>query len=156
MNRIRIGRVVPVTIAVVLLVIASSVVALSAKSANPFDQILAKLDEIIAALTPPAPADSVTLATPALLVGSNHSGHCTLTNLGTENLEVFVRVLDESGDVTIQDTPLVEAGSTFGFGTGLGSKRCEFTFEATATLVRAHLQVVDLSSTTAVTSVDAR
>ena len=52
MNRISIGRVVRVTIAVVLLVIASRVVALSAQGSNPFAQVLEKLDEIIATYAP--------------------------------------------------------------------------------------------------------
>lgn len=141
MNRISIGRVVRATIAVVLLVIASSVVALSAQGSNPLGQVLEKLDEIIGTLTPPA--GIVTLASPPVFLSApNQDLACTLANLGTENVEGVQRVIDGAGTVT--ELPLlVEPGHSDGvFAIEPGFSRCEFRFEGTAASVRAILQVI--------------
>jgi len=157
MNRISIGRLVPVTIAVVLVVVASSVVALSAKSGNPFDEILAKLDEIIETLSPP-PADSeVTLGTSPVLMNSIQHVACLIANLGTENVDVVLRVIGGSGAV-LQELPhTVAPGHTGAIQEpGPGGLRCEFTVEGAATSVRANLHLRNSSDDSIIAIIDAR
>ena len=157
MNRSSIGRVVRVTIAVVLLVIASRVVALSAQATNPFDQVLAKLDEIIATVAPPA--GPVRLATPTVNSTLLVNFYCVIANIGTESVEVLVSMRDAFGglaDGTPQPLLVVEPGRTEGIIKTLapGAVRCEFEFNGTATSVRANLQYHTLDDPVA--SVDAR
>jgi hypothetical protein len=140
MKRISILRAVPVTITV-LLVIIGSVGALSAEGANPFDEVLAKLDEIIGVLTPPPTDAEVTLASSLVSVITTQHMGCTAVNIGTENVEGVLRVIGPVG--VIVENPVVltpgEAGSILDTGTGL--RRCEFTFVGTASSVRANLLV---------------
>ncbi len=114
MNRSRIGRVVPVTIVVVLVVIASSVVAVSAQGNNPLGEILAKLDEIIEMLTAPPVDAEVTLASSAVLVPTTQTIGCLLVNVGTENVDGAFRVIGSLGDVIAERPVLVEPGRTGG------------------------------------------
>jgi hypothetical protein len=157
MNRISIGRDVRVTIAVVLLAIASSVVALSAKSGSPFDEVLAKLDEIIETLGPP-PADAqVTLGTSPVLMNSIQHVVCLVANLGTESVEGLLRVISDDGTVLEESSLIVQPGHTSGaMAPGPGALRCEFTFEGAATSVRANLQFRNSADDSTIAIIDAR
>jgi hypothetical protein len=157
MNRNRIGPFVSVTITVVLLVLASSVVALSARGNNPFDEILAKLDEIIESVAPPPTNEEVTMATPPVLMSANHEIVCLIANIGTENLEVIKRIVGADGTV-LEEGPLsVPPGHTLGATEpGPGALRCEFTFEGSATSVRATLQLQDAIDSSIIAIIDAK
>jgi hypothetical protein len=154
MNRSRIGRVVRVAIPAVLLVVVSNVVA-CAQGNNPFDQVLAKLDEIIGTLVPPAGA--VKLSTSPALVSDDQNVICGIANIGTEDVAGLVRVFGPNGAVVIETPISAEPGRTTSrFAPGPGFFRCEFTFQGTATSVRANLQVTDLASQDVTAIVDAR
>ena len=152
MNRSRIGPVVSGTIAVVLLVVVSGGVSLSAQVQNPLAVILEKLDDIIEILAPsPGP---VTLSSSTVQVVIGQGVSCSIANLGTENIEGRQRLIGGDG-VAIYDFPLlVEPGTSDGNGqvasSGETLLRCEFTFEGTAASVRAHLQVSNSQGLTAI------
>ena len=160
MIRSRIGRAVPVILSVVLSAIVGGAVATSAQETpgnNPFVQILTKLDNISDRLTaePPPPAP-VTLATPALYFSEGHYMTCYVVNVGTENVEVLIEAIDTFGVVLHQDMVVVAPGYTENISLGTqGGRRCEFTFEGSATTVRASLHWLDIP-TKVITSVDAR
>ena len=155
MNRNRIGRVPSLTIAVVLLALVGGV-TLSARGNSPFEQVLAKLDEIIGVLTP-SPVGEVTLATPLVTGATSEDANCALANIGTETVEGRHRIFGLAG-VLISDTPLsAEPGDTsFVQVPGPGYFRCEFTFVGTTTSVRANLFVSDHQTGITSVSVDAR
>ena len=149
MKRISIRRAVPLTIAVVLSVIVSSVVAVSARGETPFDQVLAKLDEIIEALTPPPANAQVTVATSPVLMSGNQEVTCLVANLGTESVEGPLRVINESGIMVEGTVVAVSPGHTVGAeASGSAALRCDFTFEGAATLVRGSLQVRNIADGT--------
>jgi hypothetical protein len=146
MNRSRIGRIVPVTIAVVLLVVVGAVVSLSAQGNPTLNQILAKLDEIIATLTPPA--GSVKLASAPVLIASGTQVYCLVANVGTESLEIFAQFVAEHGDpIGSNEGPLAVPPGESNFrsvdpGESTLLARCEITFDGPATAVRTHVEVV--------------
>ena len=148
MIRSRIGRVVRVTIPVVLLVVVTSVVTLSAQGNPTLNEMLAKLDTIIEMLTPtpPAPADPVTLASAPLTVENSSSFvSCLLANLGTEVVQAQgnIRVADGS-PIGSFETLIVQPGSSRRISAipieGI-TARCEFTIDQPAATVRALMQV---------------
>jgi hypothetical protein len=156
MIRSRIGRVVRVTIPVVLLVVVTSVVTLSAQGNPTLNQILAQLDAIIGMLTPTPPAD-VTLSTSALLVPATQQVRCMAVNLGTEAVEVSISLLDEDGVVQAGGSgtlPHKHLGNVVQAGPGF--RRCEFRFFGTAQSVRANLIARNIGDGVVTVNVEAR
>ena len=146
MKRISIGHVVRVTIPVALLVVVSSVVAASAQGNSPFDQILAKLDEIIGVLTTPPPNAEVTLATSVVVVGPSQSIFCNAANVGSENVEGVFKVLGSFGEVAEVPVTLSPGENESVFEAVLGGgvfRRCEFMFVGTASSVRGNMLVIN-------------
>jgi hypothetical protein len=143
MNRSPISRVVSGTIAVMLVVVVSRGVSLSAQGKSPFDEILEKLDGIIEMLTPQEGPVTLSSSTVQVIIGQGVS--CSIANLGTEDIDGSQRQIAEDGG-EIYNFPLhVKPGHSGGVGrvaeSGETSARCEFTFRGTAASVRAHLQV---------------
>ena len=152
MNRSRIGPVVSGTIAVVLLVVVSGGVSLSAQVQNPLAVILEKLDDIIEMLAPSPGPVTLSSSTVAVVIGQGVS--CSIANLGTESIQGRQRLIGADG-VALYDFPLlVKPGFSDGNGqvasSGETLLRCEFTFEGTAASVRAHLQVSNSQGLTAI------
>lgn len=140
MIRSRIGRIVRVTIPVVLLVVVTSVVTLSAQGNPTLNEILGKLDNIIGLLTP-TPPGPVTLATSALFIPPTQIAFCSVANPGTEPVLVTIRMfsLSEVPIVGPYDAT-VNPGATTAFSfPGADFRRCEFTFVGTAASVRGAL-----------------
>jgi hypothetical protein len=141
MIRSRIGHIVRVTIPVVLLVVVTSVITLSAQGNPTLNEILGKLDNIIGLLTP-TPPGPVTLSTSALFIPPTQLTWCSVANVGTEPVLVTIRLFSLS-EVPIAGTPIdatVNPGAATAFsfpGGGEGFRRCEFTFVGTS--VRAAL-----------------
>ena len=160
MIRSRIGRVVRVIIPLVLLVIVSSVVSLSAQGSPTLNQVVAKLDAIIGMLTPtpPVPAGPVTLTTPVMFATGQEQVACLAANVGTENKAVVIQIIGFNGDLLAGPTTVDVAPSKSGvrlYGGGLVALRCEFTFTGSASSVRANLLVENSDGGTAA-SADAR
>src|SRR5262245_59830097 len=156
MKRISIRRAVPVAIAVVLLVIVGSVCAASAKG-SPFDEILAKLDEIIETLAPPPTDAQMTVATSPVLMSAILHVVCLVANVGTENVEGPLRVIGDSGIVLAEISLNLVPGNTGGItAPGPGALRCEFTFEGAASSVRANLHLRNSSDDSIIAIIDAR
>ena len=159
MNRRRIIRVVPAAIALMLVILVSRGVALSAASGNPFDEVVAKLNAIIDMLTPPVPPGTVTLATSLMIATDLQQVICTAANLGTAPVAVDVRIINQDG-TPLGHSPfllVVDPGKTGVaiFGGELVALRCEFTVHGSATSVRANLIVENATGETAA-SVEAR
>ena len=118
------------------------------RRANPFDQVLAKLDEIIATVAPPA--GPVRLATPPVPI-NNQFVYCTIANIGTQNVEVLVTMLNyegllahETSQLPSQKLLVMKPGhSEIMLVADEGLLRCEFEFHGSATSVRAALQYHD-------------
>ena len=145
-------------IALALMTVAVS--QLEAQGKNPLDEIMAKLNELVALLTPPSGPTTVVLTTPLVRVTETDIYQCLLTNVGTEPIAPLnFRALDSGGGQTGSGfSASVPPGGTGGGG-GNGPKfvRCEFTFEGTADAVRAHLVLSkDSAGNTTTLSVDAR
>lgn len=157
MKRISIPAAGSVTIAVAVLVIVASVAAVSAEGGNPFDEILAKLDEIIETLAPPPANAQVTVATSPVLMSASQHVVCLVANVGTESVEGPLRVIDESGMAVAGNVVTVSPGHTAGAeASGSAALRCDFTFEGAATSVRANLQVRNSSDDSLLAIIDAR
>jgi len=141
------SRIVPAAIAVMLVILVSSGVALSAApGGNPLDQVLAKLDQIIAVLAPPAavPPGPVTLTTTMVSATPDKLVNCLATNLGTAVVPVEIKMVGLDGALLLDPYPVdLAPGTTDGMvSIGVaGFRRCEFTFLASATSIRASLFV---------------
>ena len=92
---------------------------------NPFTQVLAKLDSIIAALPGDTPAPGpVTLSTVAPDGGSVTRVNCIVSNVaGTANLPITVRLIDKDGLQWEEENLIVDLGK------GLESE-FDFSFDA--------------------------
>ena len=116
-------------------------------ASNSFTQVMAKLDQILAALSPAAPqARSVTLNTGLLYkVISSDATFCVVTNLRTTPLTVTISMRTFGGPVGFAtDPPITLApGGTGQIGSAGEPARCEFSFVGFADDVRASTQVVE-------------
>ena len=142
MIRSRIGRIVRVTIPVVLLVVVTSVVTLSAQGNPTLNEILGKLDQIIGLLTP-TPPGPVTLATSALFIPATQVALCSASNVGTAPVLVTFALFGQFGEALEEPVNAsVNPGHTIIITSlGGGLRRCEFTFVGTS--IRAALIAFD-------------
>jgi len=138
---------------VLLLLIGTT--ALRAQGGNPFDLVLAKLDAILAAVSP-AP-DPAVLSTGSLTVTFGDTAWCFATNVGTQPTSVTSRVVDDAGTILASNT---QASLQPGRMTGTGYNqqfcycRCEFSIGGSSRDVRATMAVGPGDATRAV--LDAR
>lgn len=164
MNRSHIARVVRVTIPVVVLVVVTSVVTLSAQGNPTLTQILTKLDDIIELLVtiPPVPPGPVTLTTSMMTKSPSVQVWCSVANVGTETVEVDIRLLvDDGGERKVNLAVSVAPSETEALvlqpfeAPTFEALRCEFTVHGSASLVRANMLVVNSSGDT-IASAEAR
>ena len=140
----RIGRIVQVALAVVVSASVGGAVAVSAQGNNPLDQILAKLDEILATLTPQAGSVKVSSAPMLLQVGTDV--YCLISNLGTENVEALAQLLDDDGTQLVGSVLDVPPGHSTGIvatSVNFALRRCQFTFDGPASSVRTQVQLIN-------------
>ena len=147
MNTIRasLKRVVLVIAVIALVLTAGGVVTLRAQAANPLDVIVAKLDQILAALAPPS---RVKIATSTSYLTFAYTVWCSIANTGSESLQ-DVRITFVTGQgsvVTEVETPSLAAGRTLErlfVGPPISERsRCEFTYTGPASAGRANMHVV--------------
>jgi len=115
---------------------------------NPISQVIAKLDQILAVLSPTTPGP-VTLATSAVFVTGDDLTICTIVNLGTSPLNVTFAIRNNLGAVLAQGTAEVPPGGGQLITTGniAQSRRCEFSFDGLSNDVRANMQIFNNGTT---------
>ena len=114
---------------------------------NPLTAILAKLDHIITLVTPPDPPTvpaAVTLSTPAVYVGVGQMVSCYASNVGTGTIaEIRIRRVNFATGAILQSASFANVAAEQSVTTpgafDSQSQRCEYTFEGTASMVRAAL-----------------
>jgi hypothetical protein len=164
MNLPRIGRVVPAVIAVVLVALLTTGVALSAAPAgNPLDQVLAKLDAIMAVLTPtpPEPLGQVKLATVSTIVPINQQAFCMVANVTDPpavDVDVDIRVVDELGVQTAFSVSVQPGRTGFLFSPVTNRiLRCEFIVAGSSvSAIRASIVVRNESDSVVTANIEAR
>ena len=113
-------------------------------SPNPLDAIVAKLDQVLAALNA-TPATDVVLSTPILLTTAGDSLNCLIVNVGPTAFTYVLRVVTTSGGTEGSPTSgTLDSGkaSTLGLAPGQAALRCEFRVTgAAASAVRANISV---------------
>ena len=129
--------------------------AVRAQSDSPFDLILTKLDEILAALSPvQGPA---VLSTGSMTVTFGDTAWCFVTNVGAQPISVTSSVVDSAGIVLASTSDANLPPGQMG-GTGYQEQfcfcRCEFSVSGSAHEVRATMAVGPGDATRAV--LDAR
>ena len=141
-------RVGVLLVVVVTLLVGSSVFA-QGPLGDPFAQLSAKLDQILAKLSPAAPQPGpVTLRTGALLIGEPGNVHCNLTNLTSNELSVTFKGINSTGFAVTNFTVPIDPGVTSGFTASTPNPvRCDFSFVGFADDVRATLQATETIST---------
>ena len=155
--RTRVG----ILVIVVASVIGTTVLAQGpfAPSGNPFNAILAKLDQIIAMLAPDTPAGGpVTLSTG--IVGKNTAdiASCHIANVSTDTIpNVRIMLLDRLGgsigDQTF-DVPPNESRRVDGID--FNFVRCQFSFVGFENNVRATLAIQEEGTIRSLVALDAR
>jgi len=119
-------------------------------SNNIFARMNAKLDQILANLSPAAPQPApVTLSTGPLSMSQGDTFECYLTNVSSTSLELTIAA---RGTTSFQHGPdAVAPGANTNLGTfAAGLRHCEFSFVGFATDVRAHATVDSGGHTVAV------
>ena len=139
----RIGIVLGVVVA---LLVGSSVFA---QGPNPLAQVGAKLDQILALLSPEEPRP-VTLTTGILVKNLNTEAMvCYATNAGSEPLVVSFKLRTHLGEVVSEATESIapgQSGPFFPVGiANWGFYRCEFSFIGVPNDLRATGQLVDFA-----------
>lgn len=124
------------------MVVVSTATVVSAQGGGPFNEILAKLDELLAVVSPAR--SMVTLSTSPLRVVSSDHALCNATNVSGTTLTVEIAQVDGSGETVFSLGDVLPPGTSTGFGAGSQPTtlmRCQFTFVGFADDVRANMTV---------------
>jgi hypothetical protein len=127
---------------------------------NPFDAVLAKLDQILQVLDPDTPAAGpVTLSSGILSKHQDDFASCHVTNVSTTTIpNVRIVLLDRIGNTVADRTFDVLPGESrrLDFNDGLNFTRCQFSYVGFAHDVRATQVIWDAATLDPLAALDAR